>query len=151
VENYHLTVDMSDSNTMTMLYKLGQGILTEQHYGLALARVVDLPPKVLEVARQVSEAIDASNSAKRMSSKALALASRRKVVLGLKDMLKQAQDSPMEGKVLLNWLRKLQAEFIQRMEKIEGEAESSDNEDSVIDGDKEEATERRENSEETSP
>lgn len=151
MENYHLTVDMSDSNTMTMLYKLGQGILTEQHYGLALARVVDLPPKVLEVARQVSEAIDASNSAKRMSSKALALASRRKVVLGLKDMLKQAQDSPMEGKVLLNWLRKLQAEFIQRMEKIEGEAESSDNEDSVIDGDKEEATERRENSEETSP
>jgi len=151
VENYHLTVDMSDNNTMTMLYKLGQGILTEQHYGLALARVVDLPPKVLEVARQVSEAIDASNSAKRMSSKALALASRRKVVLGLKDMLKQAQDSPMEGKVLLNWLRKLQAEFIQRMEKLEGETASSDNEDSATDRDEEEATRRREDSEETSP
>jgi len=114
VVNLHLTVDMSEENTMTMLYKIGQGYVKEEHYGLALARVVDLPPKVLEVAETVSKALDAQAAAKKKSSKAFALARRRKLVLGLKETLKQAESGPMEGKALLSWLRRLQDEFVRR-------------------------------------
>jgi DNA mismatch repair protein MSH4 len=128
VVNLHLTVDMSEENTMTMLYKIGQGYVKEEHYGLALARVVDLPPKVLEVAETVSKALDAQAAAKKKSSKAFALARRRKLVLGLKETLKQAE-SPMEGKALLSWLRRLQDEFVRRMDQIENDVESSDSDE----------------------
>lgn len=151
VENYHLTVDMRDNDTMTMLYKLGQGFYNETHYGLALARVVDLPPRVLEIARHVSETIDAQNEAKKMTSKALATIKRRKLILGLNDMLRQAEDSPMEGKVLLNWLRKLRTEFIQRMEELEGNFASSESGGSVMGDEEEEGLEAREESQEVSP
>ena len=129
VVNLHLTVDMSEENTMTMLYKIGQGYVKEEHYGLALARVVDLPPKVLEVAETVSKALDAQAAAKKKSSKAFALARRRKLVLGLKEILKQAESGPMEGKALLSWLRRLQDEFVRRMDQIENDVESSDSEE----------------------
>jgi DNA mismatch repair protein MSH4 len=126
VVNLHLTVDMSEENTMTMLYRIGAGFVKEEHYGLALARVVDLPPQVLEVAEKVSKALDAQAAAKKKSSKAFALARRRKLVLGLKETLKQAESGPMEGKVLLSWLRRLQDEFVRRMDQIENDVESSD-------------------------
>ena len=120
VVNLHLVVDVSEDNTMTTLYKIGQGFVKEQHYGLALARVVDLPPKVLEVAQEVSQTLDAQASAKKRNSNAFALVKRRKLVLNLLETLKQAESSPMDDKVLLNWLRKLQAEFVTRMEKLDG-------------------------------
>jgi DNA mismatch repair protein MSH4 len=117
---------MSEDNTMTMLYRVGEGFVKEEHYGLALARVVDLPPQILEVAEKVSKALDAQAAAKKKSSKAFALARRRKLVLGLKETLKQAESGPMEGKPLLSWLRRLQDEFVRRMDQIENDVESSD-------------------------
>ncbi|TVY75933.1 MutS protein-like protein [Lachnellula suecica] len=129
VVNLHLAVDMSDANTMTMLYKVKNYFVKEEHYGLALARVVDLPPQVLEVAESVSRALDAQVEAKKKSSKACATAKRRKLVLSLRETLQQAFDSPMDGKVLLSWLRKLQDEFVRRMEQIENDVGSSDVED----------------------
>ena len=133
VVNLHLTVDTSEDNTMTMLYKIGKGYVEEEHYGLTLARVVDLPPAVLEMAETVSNALAAQAEAKKKSSKSLALAKRRKLVLSLVEVLKQAESSPMEGKVLLSWLQKLQEEFVQRMDKIENDTTSSDREDTVAD------------------
>jgi DNA mismatch repair protein MSH4 len=126
VVNLHLAVDMSEDNIMTMLYRVGEGFVKEEHYGLALARVVDLPPQILEVAEKVSKALDAQAAAKKKSSKAFALARRRKLVLGLKETLKQAESGPMEGKSLLSWLRRLQDEFVRRMDQIENDVESSD-------------------------
>lgn len=105
---------MSVENTMTMLYKIDQGIVKEEHYGLALARVIELPPKVLQVAEEVSKAITAVAEAKKKSSQAFALAKRRKLVLSLREALNQAESSPMQGDVLLSWLRKLQEEFVIR-------------------------------------
>jgi DNA mismatch repair protein MSH4 len=119
VVNLHLEVDMSDANNMTMFYKISQGWAQEEHYGLALARVVDLPSKVLEVAETVSKALAAKIDAKKKSSNATAVAKRRKLVLSLKEALKHAESSPMEGNVLLSWLRKLQDEFVRRMDQIE--------------------------------
>lgn len=106
---------MREENTMTMLYKIDEGYVQEEHYGLALARVVGLPPKVIEVAKKVSNALATQAQAKKRSSHAVAVAKRRKLLLNLKEMLKQAESGPMEGKVLLNWMRKLQEEFIERM------------------------------------
>ena len=133
VINMHLAVDMSENNTMTMLYKIDEGFVQEEHYGLALARVVDLPSQVLEVAEEVSQTLDAQAAAKKKSSKASALAKRRKLVLSLRETLKQAESSPMEGKVLLGWLRKLQEEFVHRMEQIENDVASSETEGTVVD------------------
>jgi DNA mismatch repair protein MSH4 len=121
VVNMHLKVDMSEADKMVMLYKIADGVVKEEHYGLALARVVNLPPKVLEVAEAVSRTLEAQAAAKKKSSKSFALARRRKLVLGLRETLVQAQDSPMEGKVLLGWLRKVQEEFVRRMEAIDSE------------------------------
>jgi DNA mismatch repair protein MSH4 len=126
VVNLHLAVDTNQENTMTMLYKIGEGYVKEQHYGLALAHVVGLPPQVIEMAEKVSKALEAQTAAKKQSSKAFALARRRKLVLGLKETLMQAESGPMEGKVLLSWLRRLQEEFVRRMEQIDNDVASSD-------------------------
>ena len=132
VINMHLAVDTSRENTMKMLYKLDEGFVREEHYGLALARVVDLPPQVLEVAEKVSKALEALMAAKKKSSKAFALSKRRKLVLSLRDTLKQAENSPMEGKVLSSWLRKLQEEFVHRMEDIGNDIADNDGIDSEV-------------------
>lgn len=116
---------MSESNAMTMLYKLGPGYVQEPHYGIALAHVVDLPPQVLEVAERVSKAIDAQAAAKKKSSQAFAFARRRKVLLNLKEHLKQAASGQMDDRALLSWLRRLQEEFIKCMDKIDNDMESS--------------------------
>lgn len=121
VEVYHLSVDMSDLNTMRMLYQIGQGCVKEQHYGLALARVVDLPPKILAVAEKVSESLIAQTAAKRMSSRASATNKRRKLLRGLKEHLEQLRDSPMDNQTLLEWVKRVRQEFINRMESIENE------------------------------
>jgi len=111
VVNLHFSVDMSQENTMTMLYKISEGFVKQEHYGLSMARVVDLPPKILEVAERVSRALDAQAEAKKKSS------------------LIQAESGSMEGKILLNWLRRLQEEFVRRMDQIENDVTSGENED----------------------
>ena len=120
----HLQVDMSVENSMTMLYKITDGVIKEEHYGLALAQVVNLPNEVLRVASEVSSALVLQAEAKKSSSQALAVAKRRKLVLSLREALKQAESSPMEGNALLSWLRKLQEEFVRRMEQIDNDVTS---------------------------
>lgn len=134
VVNLHLAVDMSEDNTMAMLYRIGEGFVKEEHYGIALAKVVDLPQQILQVAEKVSKVLDAQAASKKKSSKAFALARRRKLVLGLKETLKQAESGPMEGKVLLSWLRRLQDEFVRRMDQIENDVESSDSDEIADEG-----------------
>ncbi len=45
--------------------------------------------------------------------------------------MKQAESGPMEGKVLLSWLRRLQNEFVRRMDQIENDVESSDSDEGM--------------------
>ncbi|KFY91214.1 hypothetical protein V498_05568 [Pseudogymnoascus sp. VKM F-4517 (FW-2822)] len=131
VVNMHLKVDISQEDKMVMLYKIENGIVKEKHYGLALARVVNLPPLVLEVAEKVSRRLQAQAAAKKKSSKSFAIARKRKLVLSLREVLLQAQESVMQGKALMEYLRKVQEEFVKRMDCIENEAEDSDNESVV--------------------
>lgn len=135
VVNLHLAVEMTEADTMTMLYKIADGCVHEEHYGLALAKVVDLPPQVLEVATEVSQKLKLQVERRKKGSKTIALARRRKLILSLKEQLTQARDGAMEGNVLRSWLKKLQDEFVLRMSAIDAEAaaaeEGSDGEGTV--------------------
>lgn len=120
---------MDSPNKMTMLYKCSDGYVKETHYGIALARVVDLPAQVIATAERVSNALEKQALAKKKSSKAFAVIRKRKLVLSLREALIQARDGSMEGAVLADWLRKLQEEFVNVMERIDkdvGEEEERD-------------------------
>lgn len=117
-----------------MLYKIEEGCVKEWHYGLPLAKVIGLPPVVLDVAENVSMALDALTAAAKESSRTFAIARRRKLLLGLKETLNQAESGSMTGKTLHSWLQKLQEEFIARMEDIESKVDKKKiTEHSIID------------------
>ncbi|KAI4126757.1 MAG: hypothetical protein LQ347_004842 [Umbilicaria vellea] len=124
VVNLHLAVDMggAEEDRITMLYRISNGCVKEEHYGLALASVVDLPPNILHIAREVSKKIARGLERRKKGSKTIALARRRKLVLSLKEQLVQAQDGNMRTKVLNSWLKKLQDEFVIRMSALDVEA-----------------------------
>lgn len=126
VVNLHLTVDMSNADKMTMLYKISNGYVQEEHYGLALAKVVNLPPNVIRIAEEVSETLASITEKRKKHSKTIALARRRKLVLSLKEQLVQARDGNMQGMVLVQWLKKLQDEFVIRMAAIDADVAAAE-------------------------
>jgi DNA mismatch repair protein MSH4 len=132
VVNMHLTVKMT-SNSMTMLYKLGNGYVQEARYGLELAKTINLPPKVLEIAKVVSHALEQQSAAKKQSSKALAITKRRKLLLDLRAQLQSLSNGSLDEKPLRDFLKKLQDEFVTRMEAIQCVDESNAS-DGDIDG-----------------
>lgn len=105
--------------------------MDEDSYGLSFAKIVDLPPLVLEVAENVSKTLRARAEATKKKSKSVALARKRKLILGLREALKQAERGSMRGKALLDWLRKLQEEFVHRMHEIEQDSNTSDSENDL--------------------
>lgn len=124
VVNLHLAVDMSENHDrMTMLYKIQNGWVKETHYGILMAKVAGLPADVIEVAQHVSSRLARNMERKKKNSKTLAVAKRRKLILGLREQLKQAQDGNMQGRVLGLWLKNLQDEFVRRMAALEEEVE----------------------------
>ena len=125
VVNFHLSVDMSEAKQMKMLYKVAGGAVQEEHYGLALAKVVNLPQDVLQIAEQVSKKLTSNMEKRKKNSKAVALARRRKLILSLREQLIQAYEGNMNGKVLATWLKKLQDEFVNRMAAIDADAASA--------------------------
>jgi DNA mismatch repair protein MSH4 len=134
VVNLHLSVNFTpDDNDpvvtkMKMTYKISDGpIPTEnQFYGLALARAIQLPERVVEVASQVSEALNEKNERRRTSERALAVARKRRLVLCLREQLMQARESGKKAGELRKWLKSLQDEFLVRMEAIEREVERAE-------------------------
>jgi len=149
VVNMHLKVDLSQPDKMVMLYKIADGFVQESHYGLALARVVNLPPKVLDVAEDVARTLEAQTKAKKKSSRSFAIARKRKLVLGLREILLQAEESEMEGRVLGEYLARVQREFVRRMDGIDGDrGESSDEAGEEEEGEGDEEVSVREDTDE---
>lgn len=124
---------------MTMLYKVAEGAVENTHYGLALARVVPLPPGLVERATYVAQKLERHVQKRKKASVAVIKERRRKLILNLKEHLVQAQSGVMEGDVLTAWLKELQKEFVTRMTAIDAEAaraeEDSESEDEEADGD----------------
>ena len=115
---------------MKMTYRIAPGPLpaSSQYYGLTLARTISLPPDVIDVASQVSQALHTRNQARKSNPQAMAVARRRKLVLGLREQLRQCrenwnQDGNDDGTGLREWLKNLQQEFIVRLGVIQDEAE----------------------------
>ncbi|KAI9850568.1 MAG: MutS protein msh4 [Thelocarpon superellum] len=131
VVNLHLAVEMNSPDNMTMLYKISEGYVTEQHYGLALARIVDFPASVLAIGTQVSCALTRQVAARKRSKITRALAKRRRLVLSLRETLNQARDGALHGTALIEWLRKLQREFVVRMAAIDEDMEEADDDDDM--------------------
>ncbi|KAL8949223.1 MAG: hypothetical protein Q9222_004655 [Ikaeria aurantiellina] len=124
VVNLHLAVHLNDDrDKMTMLYKITNGWVQESHYGIAMAKVAGLPANVIAVAEEVSSTLARNTERKKRNSKSIALARRRKLVLGLREQLKQALEGNMQGLVLGRWLKSLQDEFVRRMGAIDEEVE----------------------------
>lgn len=120
VVNLHLAVDIQPSqNKMTMLYNISEGYNKQENYGIALAKVLDMPADVLEIAQKVSKQIREKVERQKKTSKTILLARRRKLILGLREQLIQAKAGKMEGRVLINWMTSLQDEFVKRMHDLE--------------------------------
>ncbi|KAG9783921.1 hypothetical protein KCU88_g2889, partial [Aureobasidium melanogenum] len=128
VVNLHLAVDINaDASKLKMRYQVAQGYEEERFYGLALARVLDLPVSVVDTATGVSHALHERNEARKRSCRALVSARRSKLLLNLREQLSQAREScwsaGSDPAQLRAWLARLQVEFSVRMRALEAEAE----------------------------
>ncbi|KAF2134159.1 hypothetical protein P153DRAFT_281114 [Dothidotthia symphoricarpi CBS 119687] len=147
VLNLHLAVELESNESMTMLYRIAPGAVRESHYGLTLARVVPLPPGVVEHATFVAQKLERHLLKQKKASKTVLKEKRRKLILNLKEHLVQAQTGVLEGEVLTAWLRELQKEFVNRMTALETEAASAgqaseDEDEEMRDGSEYEEEER---------
>jgi DNA mismatch repair protein MSH4 len=122
-----------------MLYRITPGAVKEAHYGLTLARIVPLPPGVVDYATQVAQKLEARMLRRKKASETVLREKRRKLVLNLREHLVQAHNGVLEGEVLTAWLKELQKEFVNRMTALEAEPssggqESDDNEEDEVMG-----------------
>ncbi|OXV11554.1 hypothetical protein Egran_00685 [Elaphomyces granulatus] len=128
VVNLHLAVQFSaEADRMTMLYRVEGGHVQEQFYGLVLAKLVPLPPGVLEGAEKVSKGLKAIAERQHGNHEVLSTARKRNLVLHLKEQLQQALKGSMEGEALRKWLRRLQNEFSLKMAAIDHAGTVSEN------------------------
>ena len=67
---------------MTMLYKIAQGTVKESQYGLMLARVVPLPPGLVENATSIAQKLEQHALARKRTSETVLKEKRRKLILG---------------------------------------------------------------------
>ncbi|KUI66798.1 hypothetical protein VM1G_02290 [Cytospora mali] len=123
VLNLHLSTETSVSKDhipkVTMLYKIENGPVQDENYGIKLARAVGFPPRFLDVAENVTNFLRQQAEMKQQSPESRKLAWRRNLVLNLQEALHQAYHSNLDEEGLRGHLRRLQSEFITGMEKIE--------------------------------
>lgn len=115
-------LQMDDEHSMMMLYRATQGVVRELHCGLTLARVVPLPPGIVEHATLIAQKVEQHTLQRKKVSETVLREKRRKLILNLKEHLVQAYNGVLEGEVLTAWLHELQKEFVNRMTALETEA-----------------------------
>ncbi|RYP52255.1 hypothetical protein DL768_002574 [Monosporascus sp. mg162] len=98
------------------------GPVQERHYGLDLARAIGFPAQFIETAEKVSRALEEQIERKKADSKSRRLARRRKLILNLYETLTQLRDSGMDDDALGSYMRRLQSEFVVRMDEIDRDA-----------------------------
>jgi DNA mismatch repair protein MSH4 len=123
VVNLYLAVDNTQDNRMEMMYRVAAGTVADEHYGLKLARVMPLPPDVIEHAEHVSATLDQAMQKKKSAGTSIVIvvARKRRLLLNLKEHLIQAKNGTMDGEDLTQWLKDLQREFVVRMSALEEE------------------------------
>ncbi|GBE78596.1 MutS protein homolog 4 [Sparassis crispa] len=117
VVNLHLSVQktrQSSSNFgMAFQYKIVDGAPeSQEHYGLELARLADLPTDVLGEAQRVAETLTELEARERQESETSKVAVRRKALLRLRTQLAQALDhSSLPDEELAAYLERFQKEI----------------------------------------
>ncbi|TBU46298.1 muts domain V-domain-containing protein [Dichomitus squalens] len=117
VINLHLSVQKSRPTAskfgITFHYKIVDGASDLQdHYGLDLARLADLPESVISEARRVAEYLADREERDQRQSKTSKLALRRKALLRLRTQLGQALDhSSLPDEELATYLARMQKEI----------------------------------------
>lgn len=130
VVNLHLAADIApEVAKMTMHYRIAEGPVPDRRYGLSLARLVDLPPAVLEVAGDISDKLDHIAQRRNGPSRAVAIARKRKLLLSLREQLILARNGNMDDESLCRWLKTLQNEFIIGMAAVAQDMESTRDQD----------------------
>ncbi|KAJ5239371.1 hypothetical protein N7468_003990 [Penicillium chermesinum] len=120
VVNLHLSAEITHgASKMTMLYRIAEGPLPDRRYGLAIAKLVDLPPEVLNVAHEVSQELGLLAERRDSKTRALVISRKRKLLLSLREQLLIARESTMAEEALCTWLKKLQDDFAIRMDVID--------------------------------
>lgn len=123
VVNLHLAVDCrQEENTIAMLYRLAEGVVAEDHYGLKTAQILPFPPGVIEHATRVAEELETRIRARQRASLSVVHARRRKLILDLEEQLRQARDGTMNDEVLRSWLVELRRGFIVQMTAVDEQA-----------------------------
>ncbi|KAI1335601.1 muts domain V-domain-containing protein [Xylariaceae sp. FL0016] len=132
VINLHLATEMleddADHARMTMLYKIASGPISEKNYGIKLARATGFPTRFVRVAEDVSDRLAADAEKNRQESQSRKLLRQRKITLHLYDTLKQLRGSDMDDAALGSYLKRLQDEFVVKMDELEPE-QTRDNDD----------------------
>ncbi|KAI2793348.1 hypothetical protein POX_b03402 [Penicillium oxalicum] len=125
VINLHLVADITPyASKMTMLYQIAEGPVPDRRYGLELAKLTDLPQKVLETASRISQSMNRLTERRSSTSRAVTLARKRKLLLGLREELIMAHNGTMDDASLRQYLMKLQRDFILQMSRLEQETQS---------------------------
>ncbi|TLD18073.1 hypothetical protein PspLS_10539 [Pyricularia sp. CBS 133598] len=116
---------------ITMIHKIAKGPLKDDSYGIGLARVIGFPPSFIEHAQTRAEMLRRNAAAKKQSSDQTRLMWRRALITNLHELLIQARDSHMDDSALLTLLKRLQADFVNRMAEIdEGNTNSDEQQES---------------------
>ncbi|KAL5365415.1 putative DNA mismatch repair protein Msh4 [Aspergillus floccosus] len=120
VVSLHLAADLApDASKMTMLYRVAEGPDMTHFYGLALAKLVDLPAAVLDFAQDVSAQMNEIVRRRQSHSRAAGVTRKRNLILALREQLVQEREGNMSGDGLRCWLRRLQDEFALKMAAID--------------------------------
>ncbi|KAI1074924.1 muts domain V-domain-containing protein [Whalleya microplaca] len=123
VLNLHLATETSDTEgdkpKMTMLYKIATGSVHQDRYGINLARAIGFPERFISVAEDVSKKLAERIEDKKQHSQSRKLLQHRKLIINLHETLCQLRDSGMDDNALGSYLRRLQEDFVTRMDKIE--------------------------------
>lgn len=103
---------------ITLLYKATAGMVSEEHYGINLAKALGFPAKFIAKAEEVAHDLRRRREASCQTSESRKVLARRKLVLNLHEALKQARESGSD-EALPGYLKRLQEEFIRRMEEVD--------------------------------
>jgi DNA mismatch repair protein MSH4 len=121
VTSLHMSVTISpDASAMNMNYRVAEGVVTNDHYGLVFARVLPFPPDVLSKADEVSKLLEERLRSGKSRSSIVVTQRKRKLILTLKEHLHQSGEGSLEGEALRSWLLQLQELFVSRMIAEEG-------------------------------
>jgi DNA mismatch repair protein MSH4 len=131
-KNCGMTVrtQMEAQDKMTMLYKIADGSVKDEHYGLVLARVVQLPQSIIERAMQVSMALTKRRDTAKKNSEAYRVARKRKLVMKLFETLVQARNGRLDDEALKSWLTRVMEDFVERMGQLSESVDGEDSEES---------------------